>query len=130
MPPSGHLPQITFREDHMGFLVSGVVSLCLAAVFLVTPAVHAEPTDDPGIQQRLENQDRRIEQGIASGRLTPREAGRLEAEQLRIARMEKKMASDGRLTGYERARLHDRLDQSSSHIYRLKHNYRAKPVAR
>ena len=34
--------------------------------------------ETPGIDQRQANQEQRIDQGIASGQLTQREAGRLE----------------------------------------------------
>ena len=36
--------------------------------------------ETPGIDQRQANQEQRIDQGIASGQLTQREAGRLEQQ--------------------------------------------------
>lgn len=79
-------------------------------------------TDDPGIQQRMQNQQQRIDQGINSGQLTPREAGRLEAEEAKIKQDELRMKSDGNLTPRERQRLNQELDKSSSNIYREKHD--------
>lgn len=38
-------------------------------------------TSDPGFQQRMQNQEQRIDQGVKSGALTSKETGRLEAEQ-------------------------------------------------
>jgi hypothetical protein len=79
-------------------------------------------TNDPRIQNRMENQQARIEQGVNTGQLTPLEAGRLERQQARIGRTEERMKSDGCLTKRERTRLHHRLNQSSRYIYRQRHD--------
>ena len=81
-------------------------------------------TDDPVIQQREMNQEQRIQQGINSGQLTPREAGRLEAQQTRIQQQESRMKADGQLTNRERARLTREQNRASRNIYRKKHNLR------
>lgn len=54
--------------------------------------------NDPGIQQRMDHQENRIEQGVQSGALTPRETGRLEGEQAHIQQAKERMKSDGQLT--------------------------------
>jgi len=77
---------------------------------------------DPGIQRRMQNMEQRIDQGVKSGALTPKEAGKLEAEQARIQQAESRMKSDGNLTGQERQKLHNMQDRSSNHIYRQKHD--------
>lgn len=79
-------------------------------------------TNDPGIQKRMENQERRIDQGVSSGALTPKEAGKLEAEQARIQQTEQRMKSDGNLTPKERQKLRNMQDRSSGHIYNQKHD--------
>ncbi|NPV04609.1 MAG: hypothetical protein HPY67_07745 [Syntrophaceae bacterium] len=84
--------------------------------------VGAGGTNDPGIQKRMENQERRIDQGVQSGELTPKEAGKLEAEQARIRQAESRMKSDGDLSPQERRRLHNMQDRASDHIYRQKHD--------
>ena len=84
--------------------------------------------NDPGIQKRLQNQERRIDQGVQSGELTPKEAGRLEAEQAKIKQAEERMKSDGRLTSQERQRLNNMQDRSSQKIYRQKHDAQKAPV--
>jgi hypothetical protein len=76
----------------------------------------------PGVDQRQANQAARIERGIDSGALNAREAGRLEAGQARIERMEGRAKADGVVTGRERARLHDAQDLQSRRIYRQKHD--------
>ncbi len=79
-------------------------------------------TNDPGIQQRMQNQEQRIDQGVSSGALTPKETGRLEAEQAKIRQTEQRMKSDGQLTPNERQKLNNMQDRSSQHIYNQKHD--------
>jgi hypothetical protein len=78
--------------------------------------------DTPWIDQRQANQERRIDQGIASGQLTQREATRLDRQQDRIDRMENKAKADGVVTARERARLHAAQDRASRNIAREKHD--------
>lgn len=91
----------------------------LAALSL--PAL-AEVLSTPRIDQRQENQQRRIEQGVRSGELNRREAARLERELAEIRRMERRAAADGRVTPRERARIEHAQDQLSRHIAREKHD--------
>jgi len=79
-------------------------------------------TADPGINARQAVQQRRINQGIQSGALTPREARILEWKEARVAHLEKRLKSDGSLTAEERARLQRELDQLSREIYQQKHD--------
>ncbi|MCG3187381.1 MAG: hypothetical protein IOMNBAOH_01992 [Rhodocyclaceae bacterium] len=76
----------------------------------------------PGVDQRQEQQARRIDQGQQSGALTEREAGRLERGQARIQAMEGRAEADGTVTPQERRRLHQAQDTQSRHIYREKHD--------
>ena len=48
-------------------------------------AAPKDPLATPRIDQREANQEKRIEQGVASGQLTPRETKRLEMHEKRIA---------------------------------------------
>jgi hypothetical protein len=96
--------------------------------FGVALAQQTGGTQDPGVQQRMENQEQRIDQGVTSGALTPKEAGRLEAEQARIKQAEERMKSDGNLTTKERGRLRTMQDRSSRHIYQQKHDAQSVPV--
>lgn len=85
-------------------------------------AAFAEGTDSPGIDQREQRQEQRIQQGIQSGALTQGEAARRQGQLDRIEAREEKMKEDGKLTRGERRRLHQQLDNSSRKIYRDKHN--------
>jgi len=82
----------------------------------------------PRVDQREANQQARIDQGVASGQLTRREARRLEKQQVHIARAESSAKSDGVVTSAERAKLHRMQDRASRDIYRQKHDAQvAKP---
>jgi hypothetical protein len=118
------------EEDVMkrfAIVTAVIITGCLTAT-LYAGFAYAGPTDDPGIQQREQNQERRIQQGIKSGELTPREAGRLEAQQARISQREERMKADGKLTKAERRVLHHDQNAASRNIYRKKHNNRTAAV--
>jgi hypothetical protein len=102
-------------------LVTFVVSLFAATAF-------AASNEAPGVEKRMENQERRIEQGVKSGELTPREAGRLEAQQAKIQQDKARMEADGKLTKAERKKLKREQDRASKNIYRKKHNERSVDV--
>jgi hypothetical protein len=76
------------------------------------------------INQRKDNQQQRIAQGVRSGQLTAGETHRLEGREASINRQERHMrrANDGRLTRRDRRVLNHRLNRTSRAIYRDKHN--------
>jgi hypothetical protein len=84
----------------------------------------AQSTYDPDIQAREQRQQQRIQQGLRSGQLTPKEANRLEAEQRWIKATEARMKADGNLTRAERAKLTRMQNRASRNICRKKHNHR------
>ena len=110
-----------------------VIKVLVVGLFsaFVATAVQAA-VNDPGIQQREVNQQNRINRGIQSGRLTPREAGRLETQQTRIKQREQRMSvrDNGRLTAKDKARLTRQQNRASKNIYRKKHNLRTANVGR
>ena len=104
-------------------LRAATLTVTLAAV-LAGATAHAAGTNTPVLDQRQENQERRIEQGVESGALNPQEAARLEAQQNRVQRAENRAKADGVVTGKERAALQHRQDHASGTIARKKHNGR------
>lgn len=74
------------------------------------------------IDQIQAQQRARIQQGIRSGELTPREAQRLIAEQQQIERQQRFYMADGRLNPHERQRLMIELEDASRNIWRQKHD--------
>jgi hypothetical protein len=99
-------------------LPTAVVALMLGAITL--PALAGNNT--PGIDKRQSNQERRIDQGIASGELNKRETARLERGQDRVDNLENTAKADGTVTRRERARIHHAQNVESRRIHRQKHD--------
>ncbi|MDG2036341.1 MAG: hypothetical protein P8J42_06995, partial [Pseudomonadales bacterium] len=74
------------------------------------------------INDRQDNQQTRIKQGVHSGELTKREAGHLSRQQIKTQRKEAYFKSDGSFTKKERAILHRDLSKNSAKIYKQKHD--------
>lgn len=91
-----------------------------AGLCLATSAAFAQST--ARIDDRQANQAARIEQGKASGELTPREAARLQRGQRQVQGMENRAMADGKVTGAERARIENAQDAQSARIARQKHD--------
>lgn len=94
----------------------------ILAIAATLPALAFAQAATPGVDQRQANQERRIDQGVASGSLTQREAARLERGQQRVERAENRAKADGVVTGRERARLDNAQDAQSRRIYAQKHD--------
>jgi len=97
-----------------------IKTIALLAIALPTLAVAQANT--PRVDQRQANQEQRIDQGVASGSLTQREANRLERGQQHVDNMENRAKADGVVTRGERARLHQAQDVQSARIHRQKHD--------
>jgi hypothetical protein len=76
------------------------------------------------INQRRENQQDRIAQGIRSGRLTAGQTSRLEGKEARLNHEVRRDREDhdGRLTRGERAQINRQQNHLSRDIYRDKHD--------
>lgn len=96
--------------------------LVVCGVTLAANGMAFAQAETPGIDQRQANQERRIDQGIASGQLNEREANRLDRQQNRIDRMENRAKADGVVTEKERARIGAAQNRASRHIAREKHD--------
>ena len=83
-------------------------------------------SETPVIDQRQANQEKRIDQGTASGQLNEREANRLNKQQEHINKMEDRAQADGTVTKRERARIDNAQDRASRHIAREKHDAQGK----
>jgi len=84
------------------------------------------PIRKPTINQRRENQQDRIAQGVKSGQLTAGETARLESREAAInheVRADRR-ANGGKLTPGERAQVNHQLNRTSRAIYHDKHNGR------
>ncbi len=108
-------------------LKKGFFAAALAA--LAVPAFSQSTTPStpaPTIQERKENQQDRIANGVHSGQLTAGETSNLEKKEAGLNKRESNMrkADDGHLTAPDRAKLNRQQNKLSGNIYRDKHNAR------
>ena len=82
----------------------------------------APQVNDQRIDQREQNQQKRIAAGEVSGSLTPAEAAKLEKKEAKFDKKEDKAEADGKLTPKERMRLNRDQNRLSRDIYREKHD--------
>src|SRR5437879_4689140 len=100
-------------------------SAALAALMLPAMAQNSNTTNPPAtINQRKENQQDRIANGVASGQLTAGETANLEKKESNLNKEEKLMRSEdnGKLTGADRKVLNQQQNQLSKKIYQDKHD--------
>lgn len=76
----------------------------------------------PRADAREQNQQARIDQGVATGQLTAVEAARLDARQEHVENVEARAKADGHVTLAERAKLERTQDRNSRAIARQKHD--------
>jgi hypothetical protein len=89
----------------------------------------AAQTATPRVDQRQANQEARIQQGVKSGELTPKEAAKLEKGQAKVQAAEDKAKADGKVTPKERAKLAKKQNQQGKKIYKEKHDAQKMPKA-
>jgi hypothetical protein len=114
------------------FPIRGAVAaalLALASLGAAAQATSAPGTNTPRIDQRQANQERRIDQGVASGALTRREAHRLQRQQNAIDGAENRAKADGSVSAAERKRLAHAQRHASRAIARQKHDAQQRPDA-
>lgn len=95
--------------------------ILIALIAMASNSAFAQSTSN-GFVERNINQQQRIEQGLQSGQLNTREAGRLEREEGRVERMEANAMKDGRVTPNEANRINQAQNRVSNDIYREKHD--------
>ena len=102
-------------------IINGILTGAMLVAAAVAPAFAQD------INQRKENQQDRISQGVQSGQLTAHETANLEGKEAALNHEEHNMraADDGHLTAGDRARLTRQQNRLSRHIYDKKHNGRA-----
>ena len=102
-----------------------LLSATMAAFMLPAVAQTTDNTNSPRIDQREENQQQRIGNGIDNGSLTASEAARIERKENAINKEEQRMKSDGNFTAKERARVTHQQNVMSRRIYAQKHDGQA-----
>lgn len=107
--------------------IAALIVATLALPVLAQPAPSAappskDPAATPNIDQRIANQQKRIDQGVKSGALTTQETARLEKREDKIKADTAAAKADGQVTQQERKRLQHELNQNSRAIHHGKHN--------
>lgn len=105
---------------------SAMFAVALGAISIGAIAQNTAPS--PVINQRKDNQQERIGNGVENGSLTAGEATRLEKKETRINREEKRMKSDGNFTAAERAKVRNQQSHVSKQIYNQKHDAQVQNV--
>jgi len=94
------------------------------ALLLATGAAHAQVSPSQ-VEQRFQNQDNRINQGLQSGKLTAGQASSLQAGDARkeaeLQRMQNRDGNTGTITNAQNQRLNNQLNRESGRIYDEKH---------
>jgi hypothetical protein len=102
--------------------IKSVVAGAVLAASSVAVLAQAAAPATPRVDKREARQEQRIQNGVASGQLTPRETQRLEREQAHINKAEQNAKADGVVTPQERKRLNHMQNRASKDIYRQKHD--------
>lgn len=97
-----------------------IVLASLAALSLSAVVSTTASADEVDIRQA--RQQSRIQQGLRTGEITRFEAMKLQAEQARIASMERRAEADGRVDRREAAALRNAQNQASRHIAQESHD--------
>lgn len=99
-----------------------VIALMIATLPAAALAQSSDANATARIDQRQAEQQKRIEQGVQSGRLTGKEAEKLEHGQQHVQKMEDRALKDGVMTRKEARRIEHAQDQQSRKIHREKHD--------
>jgi hypothetical protein len=113
-------PRPELMENMMNFRHT-LIALSLATFGSAFAQTTTAP-NTPRVDKREAKQERRIDQGVASGSLTQQEANRLNRGQDRVATAEDKAKADGTVTKKERARLAHMQNKQDRHIKHQKHD--------
>ncbi len=104
----------------LAFVAASSFAQAQAQAPVPAPAAAAS-TAMPRVDARQANQEKRIEHGVATGAMTPRETRKLEHEQ-HVAKAEAHAKVDGTVSAAERAKLHRMQNAASKDIAKQKHD--------
>lgn len=107
----------------MRFHATFAATMFLGATFLSANMAMAQSTD-PTVNQRRENQQDRIANGVQSGQLTAGETKNLEGKEANLNReiRDDRQADSGKLTQQEKQQVNQQQNRLSNQIYNDKHN--------
>ena len=99
-------------------------ALTILALPVVAQTTNPAPVTGESIQDRKENQQDRIANGVKSGQLTAGETANIEKKESNLNHEEKDMRSldNGKLTAADKTTLNQQQNRLSNQIYQDKHN--------
>ncbi len=103
-------------------LIAAVALTLGGAAFAQAPVAPKDPLATPKIDQRQANQEKRIDQGLNSGALTPKDTARLDQRETKIESDKLAAKADGKVTRAERRKLKREENRASAAIKRQKHD--------
>ena len=114
-------------------LIAAVALTVAGASFAQAPATTAPVTTGstatPALDKAQVNQQKRIDQGVASGALTAKETNRLDKGQAKLTADKTAAKADGKMTRAERRKLRREAKKNSAAIHAEKHNAQTATVA-
>ena len=101
-------------------------ALAMVSLPVVAQSTSSAPVTGESIQDRKENQQDRIANGVQSGQLTAGETSNLEKKEGAIKQEERDMRKldNGKLTAADKSTINQQQNKVSNQIYRDKHNAR------
>ena len=103
-----------------------ITKLLLAGLLLVGARAFADELTSEQreniVNEREAKQQERIDQGVKSGDLNPKEAARLEKREEHIKKMNDKAMADGEMSKKEFKRIEHAQNKASRKVFRKKHN--------
>jgi hypothetical protein len=106
-------------------VLSGIALLISSTAFAQQPATTTPPpVTGQTIEQRKDNQQKRIGEGLEKGSMTAGEAAKVEKQEKGLNKEERDMREDngGKLTAADKAKLTNQQNKLSNEIYKDKHN--------
>ena len=100
-----------------------IASVTLAmGTMAMAQAVPQAAASTPRLDKREVMQQKRIDQGVASGQLTAKETNNLDKREAKLAANETAAKADGKVTRAERGKLERQANRDSKAIHRQKHD--------
>jgi hypothetical protein len=118
------------KRTYIGILAT--LSLAASAALAQTSTnPNGAPVTGASIEQRKDNQQQRIGNGIENGSLTAKEAGKIESQEKGLNTEERGMRQEngGKLTSSDKATLNSQQNKLSNEIYNQKHDAQVQPKA-
>ncbi len=106
------------------FLTTSLLASALFAGLGMTPVMARQGTSTPAIDQAQRAINVRIQQGLASGKITPSEAQVLYRRDREIAARESRFKADGRVTAKDREKLRSDIEKLNAEVDRMLNNRR------